>query len=424
MTRRFLSLAAAAMLIAAACQAQATPTVGPTATPTAPPAATPTAPPATATPEPTPAGPTPIASIGAGEGELNIIIWPGYAEEGLNEPAYDWIHPFETETGCQVTTKEAATSDEMVQLLRQGGGTVYDGLSASGDASNRLIEGGDLAAVDPSIFPDFNDIWPPLQSPAHNTVDGVHYGVSHGWGANLLMWNTDVVTTAPDSWSVVFDANSPYKGKVTAYDSPIYIADAALYLSFARPDLGITDPYELTQAQLDASVEILKDQKTVVGKYWSYYGDQITDFENGDSVLGTTWPYQVTVLKGEEVPIEAGLPREGATGWADSWMMSANAKHPNCMLMWMAWMITPETQQQVAEHFGEAPANIKACDLIETSPGPWGYQGFCADQHASDPDYAARIKFWKTPSTDCGDARGKTCTDYSVWTQKWAEIKG
>jgi putative spermidine/putrescine transport system substrate-binding protein len=394
--------------------------------------------PSTAAPEPATAAPTAeltaapstgpavIDTIGPGEGALNLIIWPGYAEDGSNVPEYDWVHPFEDKTGCKVTTKPAGSSDEMVTLMRQGGGALYDGLSASGDATIRLITEGRVAPVDvEKLFPEWKNMWAPMQSPPHNTVNGLHYGVSHGWGPNVLMYNTSVVTAAPDSWSVVFDLNSPYKGKVTAYDYAIYIADAALYLASATPDLGITNPYELTKDQFDASVALLKDQRKIIGKYWGTYADEITDFENGTSVIGTAWPYQLGALKAEDppVPVEAVLPKEGATGWADTWMLSANAAHPNCMLMWMDWMTQPFAQQQVAEYFGEAPANLKACDQIDATPGPYGYKGFCADQHASDDAYAAKVKFWETPLADCGDDRGTTCVDFSDWLKAWDEIK-
>jgi putative spermidine/putrescine transport system substrate-binding protein len=373
------------------------------------------------------AGPTVIDSIGAGEGELNLIVWPGYAESGANVPEYDWVHPFEDKTQCKVKTiKVAGSSDEMVTLMRQGGGSVYDGLSASGDATIRLIKEGRIAAVDvEKLFPEWKNFWAPMQSPVHNTIGGIHYGISHGWGANLLMWNTEVVKPDPDSWSVVFDPSSPYKGKVTAYDYAIYIADAALYLSKTKPELGITDPYELTQDQFDAAVDLLKVQRTIIGKYWGTYGDNIADYEAGTSVLGTTWPYQVGALQVEDppIPVKAVLPKEGATGWADTWMLSSNAAHPNCMLMWMDWMSQPGTQQQVAEYFGEAPANLKACDLAESKPGPYGYKGFCEANHASDQAYADNVKFWKTPLVDCGDARGQTCIDFSDWLSAWDEIK-
>ena len=418
--RNLAAVLAVTAIAASACGGGATtaPSTGGTVPPTS-----------TATPgaSPTVAGPKIIDTIGKGEGELNIIVWPGYAEKGANVPEYDWVHPFQDKTGCQVKTiKEAGSSDEMVTLMRQGGGSLYDGLSASGDATIRLITEGRIAAVDvEKLFPEWKHMWGPMQSPAHNTINGVHYGVSHGWGANVLMYNTDVVKTAPDSWSVVFDPNSTYKGKTTAYDYAIYIADAALYLSKTKPELGITNPYELTQPQFDASVALLKDQRKIIGKYWGTYSDEITDFENGTSVIGSAWPYQVGALQAEDppIPVQAVLPKEGATGWADTWMMSANAAHPNCMLMWMDWMTQPSTQQQVAEYFGEAPANLAACPLIDAKPGPYGFKGFCDFQHASDNAYASQIKFWNTPLADCGDARGKTCLDFSEWLKAWDAIK-
>jgi putative spermidine/putrescine transport system substrate-binding protein len=418
--RRFGGSVAILALLAAAC--------GPAASqaPTAAPAtsAPGTGTPATAAPT---AGPTVVDTIGAGEGELNLIVWPGYAESGANVPEYDWVHPFETQTGCTVKTiKEAGSSDEMVTLIRQGG--QYDGLSASGDATVRLIKDGLVSAVDvEKLFPEWKNFWGPMQSPVHNTVDGIHYGISHGWGANLLMWNTAKITTAPTSWSSVFETDPlpAYAGKVTAYNYAIYIADAALYLSKKDASLGITDPYELTQPQFDAAVALLKDQKAkLIGKYWGTYGENIVDFEQGLSEIGTTWPYQVGALKAEDppIPVEAILPTEGATGWADTWMLAKDAAHPNCMLMWMDWMSQPGTQQQVAEYFGEAPANLKACGLIDANPGPYGYKGLCADQHASDEAFASAIKFWKTPLADCGDARGTTCVDFSAWVSAWDEI--
>jgi putative spermidine/putrescine transport system substrate-binding protein len=367
-----------------------------------------------------------VATIGPGEGKLNIIIWAGYAEDGSNVKAYDWVHPFEQQTGCQVNAKAADTSDEMVTLMRQGGGTEFDGVSASGDATLRLIGNGDVAAIDPSMFPDFANVAPFLQNAPHYVVDGKHYGVPHGWGGNSLMYRTDVVKPAPTSWDVVFDptASKPYQGRITDYDSPIYIADAALYLKAHQPDLGITDPYELTQPQFDAAVNLLKQQHPWVGDYWSLYSKEIDNFTSKAVVVGTTWPYQVNTLLGSNVPVGSVVPSEGMTGWADTWMMSSHAQHPNCMLMWMAWMLTPGTQAQVAESFGESPANLKACDLLNKGVGPYALKDFCTAYHVNDQSYYGSIAFWKTPIANCGDSRGSTCIDYSVWTSQWTEIRG
>jgi putative spermidine/putrescine transport system substrate-binding protein len=365
-------------------------------------------------------GPEIATEIGEPEGELNLIAWSGYAESGENDPKVDWVTPFEKKTGCQVNVKYGDTSDEMVTLMRQGGGTVYDGVSASGDASNRLIAGGDVAAINIDLIPGFDDVMESLQSPGHNTVDGVHYGVPYLWGPNVLLYNTDVVTEDPTSWAPTWDSDSPYAGKVTAYDSPIFIADAALYLRAHQPDLDITDPYELTSEQLDAAVQLLEQQSDIVGKYWALFSDEIDAFKSGDIAIGTAWPYQVNVLKSEGEPVEAVIPEEGATGWADTWMMSSNAQHPNCMYEWMKWTMTPEVQAEAAAWFGATPSLVSACGPLKKAIG----KAAEIDYHCGDDTFLQDIELWKTPIPDCGDERGNACTDYSEWTQRWQQVRG
>jgi putative spermidine/putrescine transport system substrate-binding protein len=231
------------------------------------------------------------------------------------------------------------------------------------------------------------------------------------------MWRTDKVSPEPDSWGAVFDPNSPYKGKVTAYDSPIYIADAALYLMKTQPALGITNPYELDDAQFTAAVDLLKQQRTIIGEYWSDYTKEQAAFAGGDSVLGTTWQVITNLLEADKVPVKAILPKEGATGWSDTWMISSKAKHPNCMYRWMDWIVSPKVNAEVAEWFGEAPANSKSC--AETSD-----PNTCTIYHADDQAYFDQVWYWTTPQKACLDDRGDVCKDYSEWTQAWTEIKG
>jgi putative spermidine/putrescine transport system substrate-binding protein len=360
---------------------------------------------------------------GAGEGALDIIIWGGYAENGANVKEYDWVNPFTAETGCKVNTKVGNTSDEMVTLMRQGG--AYDGVSASGDATLRLIANGDVTTIDPATIPGMGDVAAYLINAPHYVVGGKYYGTPHGWGGNTLLYRADQVTPAPTSWNVVFDPASaqPYAGKITAYDSPIYIADAALYLKAHKPELGITDPYELTQPQFDAAVDLLKQQRPWIGKYWAVYSDEIDNFKNGTTIVGTTWPYQYNTLKAGGTPVGQVVPSEGMTGWADTWMLSAKAAHPNCMLKWMAWMLTPEVQTMVAEYFGEAPANLKACKYLDATYASYGFKDFCNAFGVNDPAFYNSVAFWKTPLADCAGAGG-TCVDYSLWSQKWTEVKG
>ena len=359
--------------------------------------------------------------VGEGEGELNLVAWAGYTEDGSTDPDVDWVTGFEKETGCQVNVKTGNTSDEMVQLMRTG---QYDGVSASGDATTRLIEGGDVDPVNTDLIPNYADVYDALKEQDFNSVDGQMYGVPHGRGSNLLMYDPSEVKPAPTSWDVVFDNASEYSGQVTAYDNPIYIADAALYLREHNPELGIEDPYELNQEQFDAAIDLLKQQSEHVGEYWSDYTKEISAFANGDSSVGTTWQVIANLLNADGSPEEVVLPEEGATGWSDTWMISSEAENPNCMYKWMDHIISPEANAAVAAWFGEAPSNPKACAEIANLPAAYGADPkHCDIYHANDEAFFDQIEFWKTPVSDCGD--GNTdCKTYDEWVQGWNEVKG
>jgi putative spermidine/putrescine transport system substrate-binding protein len=239
------------------------------------------------------------------------------------------------------------------------------------------------------------------------------------------MWRTDHVKPAPLSWSIILDPKqaAKYKGKISAYDDPVYIADAAVYLKAHNPSLGITNPYELDSKQFTAATQLLKQQRPFVGEYWSDAAKQIQAYASGDDWVGTTWQYQYFSLKGKHVAVaispasQGFVPSEGATGWSDTWMISSKAKHPNCMYRWMDHIISPKANAGVAEWFGEAPSNRKACALTAN-------KDHCKIYHADDEAFFKKLAFWTTPTKQCGDSRGAVCKDYSEWVSAWTEIKG
>ncbi|WP_141582047.1 ABC transporter substrate-binding protein [Actinomadura sp. WMMA1423] len=354
-----------------------------------------------------------LQELGTPEGRLDLVAWAGYAENGTNDPKVDWVTPFTKATGCKVYTKVADTSDSMVALMKTGR---YDGVSASGDASLRLIYGGTVAPVNTGLVSTWEDVAKYLKNQPYNSVRGQMYGIPHGYGANMLMYRTDKITQRPTSWSVVWDKESPAAGHVVAYDSPIYIADAALYLKTHRPDLKITDVYELDEKQFDAAVDLLKQQRPNVNQYWANYLDELQSFKSGYNYAGTAWQVTANLAMTDKAPVATTIPSEGATGWSDTWMISSKAQHPTCMYKWMNWITTPRVQAEVAQWFGEAPANPGACKYTA--------KGFCSTYHVGDPEFYRRLAFWKTPVKNCGDDRGAKCVDYSRWAQAWTQIKG
>jgi putative spermidine/putrescine transport system substrate-binding protein len=352
----------------------------------------------------------PLQSVGASEGKLNLIAWEGYTEP-------QWVKPFEQQSGCTVNAKYAGTSSEMVSLMANGGGGQYDMVSASGDADLRLIYGGDVKPVNVDLVPAWKQFHPFLQNPSFNTIDGVHYGVSLQFGPNVLLYSTAAIPSAPASWSAIY--SNQYAGKVTVPNNPIQIADAALYLSKTQANLGITDPYELTQTQFDAAVNLLKQQKPLIKKYWNLASEEESLFQNKEAVIGAAWPLQTGDLKKAGFAAADTIPSEGATGWADSWLLATKAPHPNCAYKWMAYISTAKPQAQQALSFGETPANALACPIMNNLE-----KGGCARLHADKPDaYFQSLQFWKTPLAQCGNGQSN-CVPFQKWQDAWTQITG
>jgi putative spermidine/putrescine transport system substrate-binding protein len=365
---------------------------------------------------PAPSLPT---AVGAGEGALTVLAWPGYVEDGTTSPDYDWVTSFEQETGCNVTVQVFGTSDEAFSLFSTNP-EQFDVISASGDASLRLVRGGFVQPVNVDLIPSYAEIFPALKDKPYNTVDGVHYGVPHGRGSNLLMWRTDEVTPAPSAWAPMFDPSSAYAGKVSVYDAPIYIADAAVVLMKTKPDLGIKNPYALDDKQFQAAVDLLKQQQPMISQYWTDYTKQMDAFRAGDATVGTTWQVITNLLQAEDpaVPVNVVKPSEGATGWSDTWMINSKTKHLNCAYKFINHITSAPINIQIAEYFGEAPGNSKACELASDP-------SFCDVFHADDEAFWQDVWYWQTPETKCVDGRTDVqCKGFDDWVKAWTEIKG
>ena len=360
-------------------------------------------------PQPPTAKTRPQASIGQGEGQLALIAVDGYVDDS-------WVKPFVDQSGCKVTAKYVGSSDEMVSLMKDGGGGTYDMVAASGDVGLRLIYDGNVKPMNTSLIPDWNNFHASFKDPPFNTISGIHYGISLQWGPNTLLFNTRKFPNAPTSWNVIYDPAN--KGLITVPDSPMQIADAALYLSKTQTTLGIKDPYELTKKQFDAAVAMLKQQKPLIREYWSLPSQEISMFQNGQVFVGAGSTYQSVQLRTAGATVAETIPAEGATGWADTWMLATKAPHPNCAYLWTKWVSTPKVQAQQALYFGETPVNTKACAEMEgLSPGSCGaYHG------NADAAYFEAIKFWKTPLAICPDATSD-CIPYEQWQAAWASVK-
>ncbi|MDX0699804.1 extracellular solute-binding protein [Sinorhizobium medicae] len=359
----------------------------------------------------------PPKELGPGEGALSIVAWAGYIERGETDKNYDWVTDFESKTGCKVSVKTAATSDEMVALMNEGG---FDLVTASGDASLRLVAGKRVQPINTDLIPSWKTIDERMQNAPWHTVDGVQYGTPYVWGPNVLMYNTEAFKDQPPkSWNVVFEETTlpdgkSNKGRIQAYDGPIHVADAANYLMAHKPDLGIKDPYELNEDQYKAALDLLRTQRTLVGRYWHDAMIQIDDFKNEGVVASGSWPFQVNLMQAEKQPVASIIPEEGVTGWADTTMLHSDSEHPNCAYMWMEHSLSPKVQGDVSAWFGANPSVGAACkgNALLTDEGckTNGYDDF------------EKVKFWKTPVTKC-ESQGE-CVPYHRWVSDYIGVIG
>ena len=358
-----------------------------------------------------------LDKLGAGEGQVNIVAWPGYIERGETVGNFDWVSKFEAATGCQVKVKTANTSDEMVALMNEGG---FDLVTASGDASLRLIAGKRVQPINIELIPSWDTVDDRLKNAPWHTVDGVHYGTPYMWGPNVLMYNTTAFKQAPTSWNVVFEEmtlsdGATNKGRVQAYDGPIHVADAANYLMYHQPELGIKSPYELNEDQYKAALDLLRQQRQLVGRYWHDAFIQIDDFKNEGVVASGSWPFQVNLLAGDKQPIASVIPQEGATGWADTTMMHTEAENPNCAYLWMEHSLSSNLQSDLSVWFGANPSVPAACTDgrgMQTAEG-------CTTNGMDDFE---RIKFWQTPVSKCA-SQGE-CVPYYRWVSDYIGVIG
>jgi len=295
-------------------------------------------------------------------GQVDIVAWAGYIERGETDKAYDWVTQFEQDTGCKVNVKVAGTSDEMVSLMTQGG---YDLVTASGDASLRLIRGGTVQPVDITRIPGYASVDERCARRRGTTWTASTTARAYQWGPNVLMYSTAVFKEAPASWSVVFEDRSCPTARATRAACRPTTADlhrrrchvpdgeeaGAGYQGPVRAQRGAVRRRARAAAPAAPAGAALLARRQRAGAGLHLRGHR---------GLGS-WPFQVNTLVAGKQPVASTVPAEGATGWADTTMLASDAKHPNCAYKWMEWSLSAKVQGDVAAWFGSVPAVPAAC---------------------------------------------------------------
>ncbi len=335
-----------------------------------------------------------------GEGRLDLIAFPGYAEAGGDDPRVNWVTPFVQQTGCKVHVRTVRSSTELLEVVSSGH---YDGVAAFGDVTQVLTGGHEVEPIEVGRLPHYAAVYPALKRLPQNHDGGAIVGIPHGRGPELLLWRTDVVRPAPSGWRAVYDHR--YVGRVG-------LRDEAIELALAATQLGIRTPYELDRAQFRRVVRAAANQSADAGFYWQDLTNALAAYTGGNAVVGQATPRLAALLRADSVPVATAVP-PGSAGRSASWMVLAKARHPKCMYLWLDYIISPKPNAASARYLHEAPATPGACAYMR-----------CAAVHAGDERYWSRLSFWRTPRQACGGGRGDSCADWFDWSDAWARIRG
>ncbi len=358
---------------------------------------------------------TELTELGDGEGEVNLVAWAGYVEDGSTDPKVDWVTDFEKETGCQVNVKIGNTSDEMVQLMRTG---QYDGVSASGDATTRLIEGGDVSPVNTDLIPNYADVYEALKDQPFNTVDGQMYGVPHGRGANLLMYEPGRGEAGAHLVGRRLRRRRAVQRQGHRIRQPdLHRRRGALP---ARASAGPGDqrslrarPGAVRRGDRAAQGAEAAHRRVLVGLHEGDQRVRQRRLVGRDDLAGDREPAQRRRQQGRGRPSRGG--RDRLVGHLDDQL---RGQEPELHVH-----VDGPHHQSGGERRGRRVVRRGALEREGVRARP-RTPNHCDIYHADDEEFFDQIEYWKTPVSDCGDDRGAVCKTYDEWVQGWNEVKG
>ena len=311
-------------------------------------------------------------------GDLNMLIWEGYADEDVTKA-------WEEATGCTITRTYVGSNDEFPAKLAAGAAP-YDVITPSIDTTSIMRKAGFVEPIDISKLEHWDEIYEKFRNlDPQTTYEGEVWGMPYTWGSIPLMYRTDKVSgplSFADLWT-----NEEVAGSISLWDdkTSLYITARMLY----GKDINV---YDMSDEQLGEVVAKLIELKPKLRKFWATAGELINLYANGDVVISNTWGgYQSAEVQKQGIDIVEYIPVENADGWQDDWQIVKGHSENPCVYQWLNFASGPEGQCGVVGVTGYSAANpvaIKECVSEERF----------LELHQDDPDYIDSLDFWREPA--------------------------
>ena len=322
--------------------------------------------------------------------KIYLYNWVEYIDPAI----YD---QFKEECGVEVIETNFDSNETLLATL-QAGGADYDIIVPSDYMVQIMIDEGMLMPLDFNVITNIKNMDPLNVNQFFDPEQ--KYTVPWFWGTSGFAVDTNVVTEYTDSWSMMFDPNSPYCGQMSMLDDQRETLGAALmYLGYSIND---TDPAHLEEAK-----NLLIEQSKCVKAYDSQTNDDL--IISGETVLAHIWTGDA-ILAG--LPDYGGrdgilyvIPQEGYTIWQDNMAIPNSAPNAYTAMVFMNYTQFPEIAAQNAEYVGYGSPNAAAKDFIDPD--------ILADEGIyPPPDVAARLQWIE----DVGPA-------LELYDRIWTEFK-
>lgn len=313
-------------------------------------------------------------TTGAKAGEtLNLLTWEGYADASFVKPFYE-------KTGCSVKATYVGSGDEFVAKMISASST-YDLVSPGSDITMRLVDSGVVDPVDLSKVPNAANLGPIFQKPAWLVKNGKSWGVPYTFGVVRIVADSKAFKELPTTLKFLWDPAN--KGKLSLWDDL-----ETLYMA-ARAE-GVTNIYNMTNAELDKVKAKLIEMKGNVRKYWFTAGELDTLLQSGEIVAGNAWETNlINAWKSGRELVEI-VPTEGRGAWSDSWMISKGAGQKKCVYQWLDWVTTPEAQALGNAVTGFGYSNPKMIEKLDPTT-----RGYMQKLGMGDPAVLEKADWWK-----------------------------
>jgi spermidine/putrescine-binding protein len=262
---------------------------------------------------------------------------------------------FDQYPDIDLKTASFGSNDEAVAKLQAGfQADVVN--SCVDEATLEMVQKGQYAPLDVSRLEHWDEIWPSMKELPGVQVDGQVYLVPVDAGSAGIIYNADVVTTPPDSWTDLFDPQ--WAGRASMENISTTAIDIGALAN------GISDPLTMSSDQLDMVKQFLIDHRSQFRTFWSGEADVKAQFKNGEIVIASGYPDTAQSLEEDGVNVKYATAKEGQMLWTCGYGITPDAQNLDAAYALLNWYSSLTPQEYAATNWRYVTSNSGIVDVV------------------------------------------------------------